>query len=225
MKTEIKKVKHVFLREEIEAMNVKYRQAIKQIAVLESDFDSIKASYKAKLTEQESRTESIGALLDAGFEMQDKECVVFYKPAERRKYYYLTDPKIETEAEYLLEPAVTIEVMSAEDFQVELFEAEAKFNFKDVIPMFAWTDRDHVDLIVGNVGGLWSSALRGNIGSHKIEERLDAEQHAVKQRPDCVMTGINRFKKWAVEKLGRDNAKGFDAFLEEIWQKHKERAE
>jgi hypothetical protein len=68
---------------------------------------------------------------------------------------------------------------------------------------------DHGILIVGQLGGKWYSALRGNIGAIRLEERLDSEQKAWRTREAAVNTACTRALEWIEAMLGTEAAKGF----------------
>lgn len=239
LKTETKRVKHIFTADETAALNTGFRQAHRQVAVLESELDSVKSSYKVKVGEAEAKLEGIGAALDAGFELRDEECYVDYRHKDRIKAYYLKS-EVDTglaiykdwegvadailRGKLKLEPIHT-EPMTAEDYQVELVLAEAKFERKEELPLFIPAGEDMGLLIVGRLNGRWYTALRAVVGGKKLSERLDSEQAAVKKRPDAVAKAAKRFGDWLKETSGKEVAKGFESSLDELVTAHREREE
>lgn len=230
MKHETKKIKHSFTPEETATLNREFHQAIKNIHSTEEEFDSVKASYKAKVAEVESRATSLSATIDAGFEMRDRRCVVAYRPKDRKKDYF--DEAHEQTLEKLngstrpdsIEVLLT-EDMTDADLQIELVQAEAKFEAKEAIALFQPAGNDVAILMVGRQTGKWFTAIRAKVGGRVLEERLDGEQPCFKNRPDAVGKGVKRFGEWLHDALGKDAAKGFAADLDAVVEAHKDREE
>jgi hypothetical protein len=220
-KIETKSVKHTFTPEEIMQLNGDFRRSYDSLKSVEAEFDSVKATYKAKTTEAESRMETLSATLNAGFEMRQEKCRVVLTPKESKKYYFLEASPEDSEP-------VLIEPMTPADFQAELIEAEGKFELREEIPLFAALGENSSDngtLIIGRLNKLWYAALRVNIGTRILGERLDSEQPANKKRFDAVKRGCKRFDEWVTENLGKDEAKGFQNGIADVLEKHKEREE
>jgi hypothetical protein len=226
MKHEIKKIKHTFTAEEVAVLQRDFHQAIKTIKVTEAEFDSVKATYKAHITEAESRSETLSATIDAGFEMRDRKCIVIYAPKVRKKSYYPEEEEQQAEAGKLDTGTLLLtEDMTESDLQIELVEAEAKFELKESIELFPATENDKGILMVGKQNGKWFGALRVAIGGRKLEERLDGEQPCFKKRPDAVKKSVGRFAEWLKDALGKETALGFAAALDAVTDAHKDREE
>lgn len=114
---EVKSVKHVFSRDEITDLSSEFHRAFNNLKVVNAEFDNVKATYKAKISEQESRMETLAALLNAGFEMKNKRCRVVFLAEWREKRFFL-------ESDPLSADPVLIEEMTPADFQRDLFEKE-----------------------------------------------------------------------------------------------------
>lgn len=232
-KTEVRALKHVFTPEEIAELNIKYRMADKAVHSCETELDSVKQSYKAKITEAESRKEKIGTELDAGFEIRDQTCIVVMDFKEGQKYYFL-DSVVKgwanpTPAEWPIEEAVMTEILTDDDRQQELLAAESKFECREEIVLFEAGD-DVGTMTVGRLDNKWYSALQVKIGSLVITERLADEQAVAKgsgskKRPDQVKRTLKRFIEWLDENLGREEAKGFKNQVELVKAEHAEREE
>lgn len=218
-------VKHTFTPEETAAKNLDFRQAYDSVKAVEAEFDSIKASYKAKTTEAESRMENISATLNAGFEFRDKNLVLVLDLKDGKKHFYLEDD-VDTSGELPkhLVPIITEPITDA-DRQQELIEAEARFEAREEIALFEPAADDSGVLIVGRLGSKWFSALRVKIGTREIKERLDSEQACSKKRPDQIKRACKRFGEWLEENLGHEEAKGFKNAVALVQAEHAEREE
>ena len=87
-KIESRSVRHDFTPEEVAAMHNDLLRSMEAKTCLEADLDQIKASFKAKITEAESRTTTLVTTLRAGFEMRNVRCRVEYRVKDREKDYY-----------------------------------------------------------------------------------------------------------------------------------------
>jgi hypothetical protein len=213
-----KNVKHSFTPEEIAALHTEFRQSYSNLKAVECEFDNVKAVWKAKTTEGESRMATLDATLQAGFEMRLKECEVRLRPKDGKKDFFLVE-----DGKAAKEPTCT-EPMTKEDFQQELIQAEAKFDAREEIELFKPTEQDRGVLVVGRLGGKWFSALRVKIGKLELNERLDAEQKCVKERTAAVSIAVKRVNDWAKTNL-KDLAKGFTDQFNTVLEAHKERVE
>ena len=220
-KIETKSVKHTFTPDEITGLNGDFRRSYDSLKAVEAEFDSVRATYKSKITEAESRMATLSATLNAGFEMRQEKCVVVFCPKESKKYYFLGEVAVELEPEN----AVLVEPMTPADFQAELIEAEAKFELREEIPLFTPANDDNGTLIVGRFGKRWYAALRVKIGTRIVGERLDSEQPASKERFDAVKRGCKRFNDWLTANLGNEEMKGFQNGIADVLAKNKERDE
>ena len=217
-------VKHVFSPEETANLHTEFRQSFANLKSVEAEFDSVKASYKAKTTEAESRMETLNATLQAGFEIRDKNCVLVMDMKSGKKSYYLESALVEGELPEDAEP-VLVEAVTDADRQQELIEAEAKFEAQDKIELFKPVGQDSGVLTVGRLAGKWFAALNVKIGTRIIAERLDSEQTSSKKRSVMVERAVNRFQAWVKENLGMEEAKGFKNSSELVKAEHAEREE
>lgn len=206
VKIEIKNVKHTFTPEERQAQGQDLARSVGDLRGIHAEFDQVKANYKAKITEKEAKIDSISTSLVGGFEMRNKRCLVAFRPDKREKDFFLVDDNNK-----LIEPAVAVltEPMTREDFQQELIDAESLFEKRKEIDLFIPTDTDRGVMVLGRFQNKWYSALRIQVGKHKIEERLDSEQKAFKVRGDAVHRAGKRAMEWLKDNL-KDNAKGFE---------------
>jgi hypothetical protein len=221
-------VKHDFSKDETAVLYVDFRQAHRNVAAAESDFESVKAQHKARIAEAEAKMGTLDAKLQAGFEMRDKECWVLYRTADHKKDFYVVpeftrDPAsprhIRCKAEGLsiaveflkmfpeVKPILT-EDMTAEDYEQDLLAADSEFESRSDIELWA-ADTDHGKIVVGKLRGKWYSAVRGNVGGQRVNERLDSEQKCHKLREDAVGVAGKRAMDWLEASLGKDAAKGF----------------
>lgn len=208
-------VKHTFTTDETSLLHVEFRQAYANLGAVESEFEAVKAQHKAKITEAEARMETLNSQLQAGFETRTKDCVVLFRPADKKKDFYVLAEVEALSAEDFVEavtdrkilPAV-IEDMTSEDFEQDLLQAEAAFESRSEIPLWNAAG-DSGKIVVGRLGKKWYSALRGNIGGQRIDERMDSEQKGVKEREDAVGTAGKRAMAWLEATLGKETAGGF----------------
>lgn len=197
-----KSVKHVFSPQEIATLNVDFGNAYDAVKSAEADFDAVKAVHKAKIQEAESKMTTLRATINAGFDFRDTECEVLFRPADKKKDFFILTP-----TGRLALPVLT-EDMTTEDFQQDLIQAESIFSKRKELTLWAAGD-DHGILIVGQLGGKWYSALRGNIGTVRLEERLDSEQKAYRTRISAITIAADRALKWLEETFGPETCKGF----------------
>ncbi|TXH59329.1 MAG: hypothetical protein E6Q97_00100 [Desulfurellales bacterium] len=214
----VRMVRHDYGADEIRQMGSDLARAHSGRRCLESEFDQVKASYKSRDAEFEARIEKLSIDLVNGFDMREKRCRVEFFPKERKKRFYLEDHPDNT-------LPVLEEVMSPEDFQSDLIQAESRFEAREEIDLFPPAGEDTGICVVGRLNGRWFSALRIRVGARKLEERLDSEQKSVKRRPDAVRTAAKRAAEWLKETLGAENAKGFEGPITAAVEAHKEREE
>lgn len=217
-------IKHTFTTEETAQLNTEFRQSFANLKSVEAEFDSVKASYKAKTTEAESRMETLNATLQAGFEFRDKSLVLVMDMKEGKKFFYLESDLVDGELPRGAEPVITEAVTDA-DRQQELIEAEARFEAREDIELFSPAGDDNGILTVGRLDGKWFSALRVKIGTRVINERLDSEQPCSKKRCDQVKRATKRFGEWLKSNLGAEEAKGFQNAVNLAIVAHAEREE
>jgi hypothetical protein len=214
--TVVKSVKHTFSSEERNQIGGDLARAIGGLRGIEAEFDQVKASYKAKTAEAEAKIDSLSTNLINGFEMRNKPCVVVFRPAAKKKDFYLPDDPIDL-------PVLT-EDMTRDDFQTELIQAESKFDLREEIQLFQSTETDSGILVVGRFASKWFSALRVKVGKLALEERLDSEQRAFKLRPDAVSHAVKRVSEWAKANM-KEHARGFQDSFQKVIEAHQERTE
>ena len=228
MNTETKTIKHTYTHEEREQLGSDLAQAFGGLRGIESELDSIKASYKSKTAEAEARIDRLSTDITNGFTMKEAQCFIVYRPKENEKDFYLFESDAQSALftdthQGIVKPVLT-ERMTGDDFQQELIEAESKFDACEEIQLFAPAEGDRGLLVVGRFAGKWFSALRVKIGKLELNERLDSEQPCTITRADAVKVAIKRVNEWAKSNL-KDLAKGFQASFNEVEKLHSERVE
>src|SRR5262245_48383874 len=126
-KIETKFIKHTFTPDERAQLSNDLVVALATRTTTEKEFENVKATWKAKVTESEARVDTVAATLRAGFEMRQTRCRVTYRPKDRKKDYFL-------EAQQDGEP-VLIEEMTEADFQADLLAAESAFELREEITL------------------------------------------------------------------------------------------
>jgi hypothetical protein len=225
-----KNVKHTFTPEETATLNVEFRQSYANLKAVEADAASVKSQLKAKVDEAQAQMDLKNSLLQAGYEMRLKRLVVIFRPADKKKDYYLPKhlsvegvPAYDKDTDDTFKPVLT-EDMTQEDFEVDLIQAEAAFENK--VELILWeAGNDKGKLVVGEQKGRWFAAVRGNVGTIKIEERLDSEQLATKKRFDAITRATKRLNEWLKVNLGKDAAKGFAEAIDKVIEGEKDKAE
>lgn len=219
--TETRSLKHTFTESERNQLGGDLARAVSSLRGHEADFDSVKASFKAKITEAEAKIDGLSTDLMNGFVMRDEKCVVVFRVPDRKKDFYL---QADFEANGAKAVIQLTEDMTASDYALELIQAESKFDAREEIQLFQPAEGDQGLLVVGRLAGKWFSALRVKIGKCELKERLDSEQKCVKERPAAVKIAVERFRKWAKDNL-KDLAKGFESAADAVLEAHKERTE
>lgn len=219
-----KNVKHTFTQEEIAALNVEFRQAYANMKAVEADVAAEKSRLKAKMDEAQAQMDLKNATLQAGYEMRVKDCVVIFRPADKKKDFYLL-PQFQSTGELIPDelPVITDD-MTQDDFERDLIEAESAFENKAELTLWE-TGSDKGKLVVGALNCRWFAAVRGNVGALKIEERLDSEQMATKKRFDAISRASKRVNEWLKINLGKDTAKGFADTIYQVVDAEAEKAE
>lgn len=215
---ETKTIRHDFTPAEQIGIGKELSLGITRSRLLEDEFKQVKAGYAARQTEADARVQRLSASIEAGFELREARCRVVYRPKDRKKDFFPEDAPEDAA------PSLT-EDMTQDDFQADLLHAEGRFELREEIALIPRVGNDRGVLVVGRLAGRWYSALRINIGARRIEERLDSEQKAVKRRPDAVKTAATRALSWINETFGKDIAKGFSKFIDDVIEAHKEREE
>lgn len=220
-KVEVKNIKHTFTDKEANELGANLARAFGTLRGIENEFEQVKSQYKAKITEAESRIDSLSTARVNGFENRNERCVVLFVPKQRKKNYYLElvyeekGPKAEI---------VLTEDMTNEDFAIDLFQAESKFEHRTEVDLFKPAGNDKGILVVGRFKEKWFTAIRSKVGKLEINERLDSEQKAFKNRSEAVEVAVKRFAEWTTKNL-RDAAKGFEEGLKEVIDANKEKVE
>lgn len=220
-KTEVKNIKHVFTDAEANEIGASLARAIGTLRGIETEFDQVKASYKAKTAEAESKIDALSTSRVNGFEFRNEKCVVVFRPKQREKDFYLEAEFTEKDGKA---PIILTEQMTHEDYALELFQAESVFDLRAELEIFKPIGDDNGKLIVGKFGKLWYQALRVKIGKLELNERLDSEQKGFKERADAVESAAKRFTDWSTKNF-KDQAKGFQDGLKALIDANKELAE
>lgn len=221
-----KSVKHTFTPEEVATLNVDFGQAYDAVRSAEADFDAVKAVHKAKIQEAETKMVLLRATINAGFEYRETELVVVFRPADKKKDYYLPIPPGDPFYQPWLKgvnPVLT-EDMEPDDFQRDLIQAESIFSDRKEIELWA-SDQDRGLIIVGQLAGRWYSALRCNVGVTRLEERLDSEQKSTKQRGPAILCAVSRVNQWLDSFLDKDTVKGFQEDINDAVKAEQEKVE
>lgn len=228
-KIETKSVKHVFTPPERESIGSQLAGTVGSLRGINAEFDQIKASFKARLAEAEARIDFLSTSLVNGFDMRNERCIVLYRPADRKKDYYLESTAAELAKAFengtlpqVDATTVLTEDMTREDFQSELIQAESKFDAQETIDLFQPTETDFGRLVVGKFAGKWFAALRIKIGRMELTERMDSEQRSFKTRASAVQDYVLRAQVWLKENL-REHAKGFEAALASVVEANREK--
>jgi hypothetical protein len=223
-----KSVKHTFSPEETAQLNVEFRQSYANLKAVEADAASVKSQLKAEVDEAQAQMDLKNSLLKAGYEMRVKKLVVIFRPDDRKKDFYLQNGgKGELSLEERIaagELPVLTEDMNQDDFEQDLIQTESAFESKVELTLWQAGD-DKGKMVVGSQKGRWFAAVRGNVGTVKIEERLDSEQLATKKRFDAITRAAKRLNDWLKVNLGKDVAKGFAEALDKVVDGEKEKAE
>lgn len=218
-----KNVRHDFTQPEVAQLNVEFRQSFATLKAVESEVDNQKALWKSKMTEAESRMEILNATLQAGFETRPKDCVVVFRPADKKKDFYLADG-FPTDGKDALASPVATEDMTQADFEQDLIQAES--GFENLVELELWNAGSDIGiLVVGKLKNKWFAAVRANVGANRIEERLDSDQVSAKKRFEAIQWASARLTKWLKANLGKDAAKGFEEAIFTVVEGEKEKAE
>lgn len=216
--TEAKIVKHIFTQQELNDRGAELARTIAGKRGTEAELDQVKADYKHKIAEADAKVDKLSTSLMNGFEMREMTCRVEFCAKEGKKKYYLAD------APEGAEP-VAIEDMTTADYEMDLLQAEGRFECREEIPLWQQVNGDSGILVVGRLNTRWFSALRISISGQSLHERLDSLQRSVKRRPDAVKTAAKRAQEWLNGTLGKDGAKGFADGINNIIEQNKEREE
>ena len=223
----VRVVRHEFTPDERQRIGSDLARAHGTLRHIENEFDQVKASYKARTSEAEANIDKWSTDIVNGFEMREKKCAVSFHPELRKKRFWLIDPNTDAIIKGADNWPIMVDEcdMTNEDFQAELIDAESKFELRAEIQLFQQVGQDRGVLVIGRFEGRWFGALRIKIGGRKIEERLDSLQKNTKKRADAVKSGCKRAIEWLSENLGQDNAKGFEATIQQVIEDNKEREE
>lgn len=218
MKTENKTIKYTFNHNEREQLGGELARSFGTLRSIEGEFDQIKAEYKAKTAAAEANIDRVSQCITNGFEMRTLPCWCVFRVKDKAKDWYLSE-----ELAQAADPKTVVltEKMAPEDFQLELVEAESKFEHRCELQLFQPAEGDRGILAVGKFGGKWFSALRIKIGKLELNERLDSEQQCFNQRADAVSTAVKRVNAWAKENL-KDLAEGFKSAFDKVEEANRE---
>lgn len=209
-----RQVKHVFTPAELAALNEQVLNAMAENSTAEQDATAMKATLKAHVEETKARMNSLAATARAKFEMREKDCSVTFRVPQKLKDITC----IETGELVATEP------LTDSDLQMELVQAEKAFDPQSTIQLFqAGVDKGIV--IVGQFKNRWYSAARITIGGKKLEQRLDSEQKAFKERVDAINFAVKGAFAWIEEAFDSKVAAGFKASFDKTVEAQKEKAE
>lgn len=192
-------VRHDFTQNERLDLGSELARALGRLRGVESEFEGVKASFKARIATEESTVETVSTDIQNGFTMRKKKCRVVFRPKDKKKDYY---PEIKDDV-FDAKPALT-EEMTPDDFQAELFESEQRFERRAEILVF----KDSY-LVLGRWSSKWYAALRVKVGAQQIQERLDPSGKRFKSRPEALAATLARLSQWLLEQFGEETAKGF----------------
>lgn len=204
--TATRQVKHKYTDEEYRRHSEMLVKALSDKEDAETEFGSIKSSYKAKIEEADARAQLLRSNLRNGFEMRIKDCTVMFDPDNKVKRVYVTDTN-----EFVCE-----ERMTDEDFQLDLINAESQFSERITLPLWE-AGEDRGEMVIGARDMAkdgqdrthWFAALRLKIGPNTLAERLDSEQRSFKTREDAGADAGIRAMQWIEAVVGADKAPGF----------------
>jgi hypothetical protein len=205
-RTEERMVKHEFSPTERLELGSELARALQQKDSIETEAEGVKASYKAKVAEAESKVANYASDIQNGFTMRRKKCRVVFRPKDRKKDYYaeIKDGIFDTKV-------VLTDDMTDDDFQAELFQAEQQFERRAEVVLFKGGL-----MVLGRLAGKWYAALRVKVGAQGIEERLDPGSKKYKTRPDAVKATVSRICNWLSDSFGEETAKGFDDSIQKV---------
>lgn len=205
----VKNVKHIFTDTERKEFGMALANALADGRNLKTEFEGVKAEYKSREKVVSAKVSELETAVTNGFRMVHRDCVVVFDPEHRQKHFYLeTDTKLQN--------CVATEPMTSEDFVTDLLAAESVFDERTEIDIISAREGEFAYLIVGKFGKQWYSAIRCQIGTKKMEERLDSEQPSYKKRIDAVTKALARFSKWVEKSFDKDAAKGFETAISDI---------
>lgn len=217
-KIEVKTVKHTFNDKELNEIGADLARAINAKGGVESELEKMKAEYKAKIASADARIETLTNQRVNGFEHRNERCAVKYRYKDRKKDYYLEK---EFEEKNSKAEIVLTEDMTDDDFALELFQAESRFDMRKELPLFPATESDRGVIVIGRLGKMWHTALRIKVGKLELNERLDSEQASFKKRPDAVERAGKKAIEWFKKNL-KVGADGFEPGVKAIVDANKD---
>lgn len=217
-KCEVRTIKHVYSNDEKLTIGNELAHAHEKLGQIEAEFDEVKASFKAKTTEQEAKVGVLATNLRNGYDMRSARVWVTMIPKTGKKEW-----RLETDDSDCL--PVLIEDMQPEDYQAAMELAEREFEAKEEIQLFAPAGASSGILVVGRVRDRWYSAIRCNVAGEILSENLSTEGKSWKNRRDCVRQTAARFMAWVTDTHDADIAAGFASQVDDVVQSHKEREE
>jgi len=227
-------IRHNFSPAERNEIGAELARSVGEVRGVEAEFDQVKANYNARTAAAEAKVDKLSTDLVNGFDMRRELCVIIYRPTERKKYFVRLTTVQDAEVggkpfrptpEELPALAALVDDMTQEDFQAELVQAESEFERRDKVVLFPPAKNDVGELVIGRLKGKWYTALRLQVGSARIAERLDTEQRAFKERKDAVEKGGSRALEWLTQSVGKDAAAGFKGPIQSAIDAQKERVE
>lgn len=223
---EVKLIKHTFSPAECDDLGMTMARAHSALVDINGEFDQIKSSFKARITEQESIGSRAAVARLTGFEMRNARCRVVFRPKDGQKDYYLefAGPK---DAPVLTEP------MTGPDMQANLLPEEPKFEAGCEIELWDAPEDGLCTMKVGRLTpelcgrptAMWFCALNVRVGEARLLESLDNGQPCATKRIDIIRRAAKRLKAWLAGTLGAEAAEGFDAKIDQAVDAQKEREE
>ncbi len=219
---EEKLVKHTFTVDESNDIGGELARALNALRGIETEFDQVKAQFKSREAEVETRINSLSTKRSDGFEMRTERCLVELDVKVGRKTYW----RVDKDGAKLDKAPALVEEMTQDDYQTAMFNAESEFDKKEEIEIFPATpEGNYGKIIVGHMNTRWFTALRIHIGKQKLNEHLDGMAKSSKKRPDAIKQVVERASEWLTTAVGKDTAAGFAEALAKITEAHKEREE
>lgn len=206
---ERKVCKHLFTDAERISIGDALARCHDQATQIAAEFEQVKRGFKAREAECDARIGKLSSDIVNGFDMREQECIVVFRPKDRKKDYYLNQKIKETGYSFDLVHLVLTEDMTTDDFNMDLIRVEKMFAHRAEIPLFV-AGADQGTIIVGQMKNKWHGCLRVIIGEHKLDERLNTEALGYKVRFDAVRKTGERLMLWLSETLGKEAAKGFE---------------
>lgn len=131
----LRSVKHIYAPAERQHIGDQLASHVQSLRAIDSEFEQVKAQFKARSAAAEAMIETLSTALTTGFEFKNKPCVLVMDTKRKRRVYFLEEAYelhedikdgAWLEADYALDYenvlglAVAVEEMRPEDWQREL---------------------------------------------------------------------------------------------------------